>query len=190
MITKCPECNKDISDRATSCPYCGFPLLMDRITAKAKSGVGSIGRASHIAKSRAKFIAIYAAKILSIVIALFVSYWLYQYAAYLAPVNMEIRIFLNLFVSLLWAPALSITKRCFGARVYKVTYILLLAFVSLLIFAEYEILGRVFIYYMIPSDQIWYAILAKIVGVIWLGLAYKPKNDMLHISNHADRPKD
>lgn len=26
MLTKCPECSKDISDKATSCPNCGFPI--------------------------------------------------------------------------------------------------------------------------------------------------------------------
>lgn len=26
-IIKCPECGKEISDKATSCPSCGFPLL-------------------------------------------------------------------------------------------------------------------------------------------------------------------
>lgn len=31
MLTKCPECSKDVSDKAKSCPNCGFP-----IEAKAK----------------------------------------------------------------------------------------------------------------------------------------------------------
>lgn len=26
-LIKCPECNKQISDKATSCPHCGFPML-------------------------------------------------------------------------------------------------------------------------------------------------------------------
>lgn len=26
-IIKCPECGKEISDKATSCPNCGFPLI-------------------------------------------------------------------------------------------------------------------------------------------------------------------
>ena len=25
-LIKCPECNKEISDKAKSCPYCGFPI--------------------------------------------------------------------------------------------------------------------------------------------------------------------
>lgn len=25
-LIKCPECSKEISDRATSCPHCGCPL--------------------------------------------------------------------------------------------------------------------------------------------------------------------
>ena len=26
MLIKCPECGKEISDRAVACPFCGFPL--------------------------------------------------------------------------------------------------------------------------------------------------------------------
>ena len=25
-LMKCPECNKDISDQASACPHCGFPI--------------------------------------------------------------------------------------------------------------------------------------------------------------------
>lgn len=25
-LIKCPECNKEVSDRASSCPYCGYPI--------------------------------------------------------------------------------------------------------------------------------------------------------------------
>ncbi len=26
MLLSCPECNRDVSDRATACPQCGFPI--------------------------------------------------------------------------------------------------------------------------------------------------------------------
>lgn len=26
MLIKCPECNREISDQATSCPHCGYPI--------------------------------------------------------------------------------------------------------------------------------------------------------------------
>ena len=29
-IIKCPECGKEISDKATSCPNCGFPLTKEQ----------------------------------------------------------------------------------------------------------------------------------------------------------------
>ena len=32
LIT-CPECTKEISDRATACPHCGFPLNSDQVPA-------------------------------------------------------------------------------------------------------------------------------------------------------------
>ena len=27
-LIKCPECNKEVSDKASSCPHCGYPLLV------------------------------------------------------------------------------------------------------------------------------------------------------------------
>ncbi len=29
-LINCPECNKEISDKAASCPHCGFPLLQEQ----------------------------------------------------------------------------------------------------------------------------------------------------------------
>ena len=26
MLITCPECNNNISDKATSCPHCGYPM--------------------------------------------------------------------------------------------------------------------------------------------------------------------
>ena len=31
MIINCPECNSEISDKATNCPKCGFPIESDNI---------------------------------------------------------------------------------------------------------------------------------------------------------------
>ncbi len=37
MLLKCPECGLQVSDRAASCPHCGYPM----ITAGGKSSVGN-----------------------------------------------------------------------------------------------------------------------------------------------------
>ena len=29
-LIKCPECSKDVSDKAQSCPNCGYELKQDR----------------------------------------------------------------------------------------------------------------------------------------------------------------
>ncbi|NLD50518.1 MAG: zinc ribbon domain-containing protein, partial [Clostridiaceae bacterium] len=31
MLTKCPECELQISDKAISCPHCGYPLRPENI---------------------------------------------------------------------------------------------------------------------------------------------------------------
>ena len=37
-LIKCPECGKEISDRAKACPSCGFPIQVEE---KSESTVGS-----------------------------------------------------------------------------------------------------------------------------------------------------
>lgn len=36
MLINCPECNKEISDTAKSCPYCGHPIKNPLKIAKSK----------------------------------------------------------------------------------------------------------------------------------------------------------
>ena len=37
MLIKCPECNLNVSDKAISCPHCGYPLKKDLVTKKCRS---------------------------------------------------------------------------------------------------------------------------------------------------------
>ena len=30
-LIKCPECGKEISDKAVSCPHCGFPISKEEV---------------------------------------------------------------------------------------------------------------------------------------------------------------
>lgn len=36
MLFKCKECNKEISDKATSCPFCGVPVRAQTIELTSK----------------------------------------------------------------------------------------------------------------------------------------------------------
>ena len=36
-LIKCPECNKEISDKATACPNCGFPIQDKHLNSQASS---------------------------------------------------------------------------------------------------------------------------------------------------------
>ena len=47
-LINCPECHREISDKAESCPHCGFPLVVEltqavesgqQLQVKAKSGI-------------------------------------------------------------------------------------------------------------------------------------------------------
>lgn len=54
MLIKCPECDHNISDKAISCPMCGFPLQQPKVTVARKTkrhrklpnGTGSIKKLS------------------------------------------------------------------------------------------------------------------------------------------------
>ena len=37
MLTKCPECELPVSDKAPTCHHCGFPLIKDAVAKKRKS---------------------------------------------------------------------------------------------------------------------------------------------------------
>ncbi len=46
-LIKCPECNKEISDKATSCPSCGHPLKDEKsktilATVKPSGGIAAL----------------------------------------------------------------------------------------------------------------------------------------------------
>jgi predicted amidophosphoribosyltransferase len=36
LLTQCPECKKDVSSQATTCPHCGFPLTANQDKTKQK----------------------------------------------------------------------------------------------------------------------------------------------------------
>jgi zinc ribbon protein len=47
MLVSCPECAREISDRAKTCPGCGFPIA-DEIAAREAAKVGDRGERKHI----------------------------------------------------------------------------------------------------------------------------------------------
>lgn len=48
MLVRCPECNRDVSDRAASCPQCGFPIA-EHLAAQAEQRRRDEDRASRAA---------------------------------------------------------------------------------------------------------------------------------------------
>lgn len=49
-LTKCPECSRDVSDRAPACPGCGFPVAASTQGGRAIHG----GNAAEIARTGGK----------------------------------------------------------------------------------------------------------------------------------------
>jgi hypothetical protein len=47
MLVSCPECAREISDRAKTCPACGFPIA-EEIAARQAAKLGDRGERKHI----------------------------------------------------------------------------------------------------------------------------------------------
>jgi len=45
-LVKCPECQSEVSDRASSCPKCGFPLKESAVSSKEK--IVTVNKAENI----------------------------------------------------------------------------------------------------------------------------------------------
>ena len=56
----------------------------------------------------------------------------------------------------------------------------LMIIITFLIFGESSILKRESLFYKITSDQYLYAIVGKIVGVLWLGIVLRPRGKSLN----------
>lgn len=57
-LTNCPECNKEISDRAGTCPHCGFPIADNyESTEKYRQPAPTIAFKSTKSRSAAIFLA-------------------------------------------------------------------------------------------------------------------------------------
>lgn len=41
-MINCPECNRQVSDQAVSCPGCGHPLKASRAASPVAQGVGAV----------------------------------------------------------------------------------------------------------------------------------------------------
>ena len=40
MLTQCPECELPVSDKATACPHCGYPMKPSEKQKKPRNGNG------------------------------------------------------------------------------------------------------------------------------------------------------
>lgn len=41
-LVNCPECGKEISDKAISCPYCGYPMAAHRVVIKSNETIDEV----------------------------------------------------------------------------------------------------------------------------------------------------
>jgi DNA-directed RNA polymerase subunit RPC12/RpoP len=179
MITKCPECDREISDQAHTCPHCGFPLLVKKIKTATKTSVtSSIDRISSGAlslKRCGRSIGIHIVKlsaILGLIIALAVVFY---FVTSIAVASIQLRIAVNIILPFFWAPVLNVTMRFYGLKPARVLYYISIVLMGVGVLSEYGTLSEASIIYGVTTSQVVYAVFAKIIGLIWYALACIPR---------------
>jgi DNA-directed RNA polymerase subunit RPC12/RpoP len=179
MITKCSECGKELSDKALTCPHCGYPLLVTKIRTATKTGVSSsLNHISCGAVSLKRFgrsIGIHTMKLAAIFGLIIALGLVFYFVISIAKANIELRIVVNIFLPLFWAPILSLVRRFYGITPARVVYYIAFGLMCIGIIAEYGILKDASYLYSVRPEQILYAVGAKIFGLVFFSCTCNPK---------------
>jgi len=179
MITKCPECDREISDQAHTCPHCGYPLLVTKIKTAAKTGVTT--SFSHISSGALSFkrggrvFGIHLIKLSAILLLIFALAIAFRFVMYIGMADIHLRIIINVFLPFFWAPVLNVTMRFYGLMPARVLYYISIVLMGIGVLSEYGTLSEASILYGVTTGQVLYAVIAKIIGLIWYALACIPK---------------
>lgn len=177
MLTKCPECEREISEKAHTCPHCGLPLFASKIKTAAKTGVTtSISRISSGAvslKRGSRILGIHLIKLLAILLLLFALAIPYRILMVIATVEFGLRIIINVFLPFFWVPVLKVTRRLYGVKPIRALYYISIVMMCIGVLAECGIYG-------VPVGQVFLAVLTKVIGTIWYALAFSPRNETVH----------
>ena len=187
MLIKCSECGAQISDMATQCPQCGYPIAKIHRVAEAKKAVllakqTVVDRAPGFVKG-AKFLGIIAAKVVLLLIVLSVLTLLYRFVNEVAdyardPGKIYYRPFMNFIMPFFWAPIFIVVKKLFGRRVVAVVFWIFIAIMPISIFVHVGHLIEGSRYADLSSAEFTIALSAKLVGLLVVaGIGYDEKRE-------------
>jgi ribosomal protein L37E len=165
MLTKCIECGQSISDKALSCPHCGYPTryarqaaIIEKTTSKIIDKARGCVPLIKSAGRHAKHMAI----LLMVIVMLAPLYWFF---VQIALASIETRILINLFLPFFWFPILSLIRRFFGTRAHKIFLRIFIVMSGIGILYEWSILDDARVFSSISFQQILPALGAKCIGV-------------------------
>lgn len=142
-MRKCPECSRDVSDQATTCPQCGYPIK-SAIRTMEKSLLVSrdkIAAASPLIGSLSKSVMRHAAKIGLLCLTVLLLSVPYMILIEVTKRDLNSRIFANLFIPFIsWLPFAFVFRWLYGSGVLKPLAIIFAVLAGVGVFAELGIL--------------------------------------------------
>ena len=195
MITKCPECDREISDKAHTCPHCGFPLLATKIKTAAKTGVTTsfnhISSGAVSIKRIGRILGIHFFKLFAISLLIFALAIAFRFVMYIGMAEIHLRTIINVLLPFFWAPVLIVTRRFYGLKPARVLYYISIVLMCIGALAEYGVLKEASFFYGVTSEQVLYAVVAKIIGIIWYALACTPRvHNMPDDDSRSEAPNE
>lgn len=149
MLTKCTECGLQISDQASQCPHCGYPIAKFQRKADAINAVvyakQKVINTAPVFVEGLKRIGVFLGKAALLLVVLAVLVVIYKFINGVADDaraysgNYYYRPFMNLFMPFFWMPIFITVIKLFGRRTLIVTW-----FIYILLVVPSSIIVHVF----------------------------------------------
>lgn len=167
MIIKCPECNSDLSDKAKTCPHCGYPMLGSKCVESAIKALNKTKKC--VGNNRDSLLSFgqHLKKALVLTLTVLLLTIFYGLIIFIGSVDISVRVLTNIFLPLFWVPILILITKYYGLKISKRTFRVFIVLASIGILSEYAQLSDLVYFGQITFKGIFIAIIAKCIGLIW-----------------------
>jgi hypothetical protein len=158
--------------------------LVTKIKTAAKTGVAT--SFSHISSGALSFkrggriLGIHLIKLSAILLLIFALAIAFRFVMYIGMAEIHLRIVINVLLPFFWAPVLIVTRRFYGFKPARVLYYISIVLMCIGALAECGTLREASFLYGVTSEQVLYAVIAKIIGLIGYALACIPRIQTMH----------
>jgi len=180
MLISCSECGKAVSDQASHCPHCGFPIAKTKRTKEIREMASHVSQAtrnsSAIVFPRLKTFFIISIKLViffAVVLVLaFVFNFIHIFTGAMERTNdgwIYVRSIGNLILPLFWLGIFYSLGLLFGSRAQHITYRIFICIAIISVILEIPILLNAVRYEYITWAGFSSALFLKIVGLCIVG---------------------